>query len=581
MTTSTGRVQRGELTRTLWSLRSAFARVGVFSLVVNLLMLAPTIYMLQVYDRVLASRSELTLLALSLITLVLLAVLAASEAVRSRVLVRAGLRFDQRLSSRVFRASFGAVLGPPAAAPSRAFGDLIELRQFLMGPGIFALCDAPWSPLYIGVLFLLHPWLGVLAIGFVLIQAALAWLGHRRTVAPLAAASATQAEAMAYLQSKLRHSEVIESMGMLGNLRQRWARRHQDHLARQDAALGLTGRVTAFSKFVRYAQQSLALGGGALLVIDGQLSPGAMIAANVLMTRALAPIDQLVSAWRGFVGARDAFVRLGTLLDAHPERHRVAATAIPSGAVSVSDVVAQVPGRAAPLLDGVSLSVPAGTVTVVLGPSGSGKSTLARVLVGLWPCQSGRMLLDGRPIDQWSRTELGPHIGYLPQDVELFEGSIAENIARFGAVDAVRVIEAARAAGLHETILRFPKGYDTPVGAEGGVLSGGQRQRIGLARALHGDPALVVLDEPNANLDDAGEAALLAAVRGCRERGRTVFLISHRPGIVEVADRLLILREGRVQLEGPRDAVIAALKSAEPAVLRPEPLQPEPVSSAS
>ena len=581
MTTSTGRVQRGELTRTLWSLRSAFARVGVFSLVVNLLMLAPTIYMLQVYDRVLTSRSELTLLALSLITLVLLAVLAASEAVRSRVLVRAGLRFDQRLSSRVFRASFGAVLGPPAAAPSRAFGDLIELRQFLTGQGIFALCDAPWSPLYIGVLFLLHPWLGVLAIGFVLIQAALAWLGHRRTVAPLAAASAAQAEAMAYLKSKLRHSEVIESMGMLGNLRQRWARRHQDHLARQDAALGLAGRVTAFSKFVRYAQQSLALGGGALLVIDGQLSPGAMIAANVLMTRALAPIDQLVSAWRGFVGARDAFVRLGMLLDAHPERHRVAATAIPSGAVSVSDVVAQVPGRAAPLLDGVSLSVPAGTVTVVLGPSGSGKSTLARVLVGLWPCQSGRMLLDGRPIDQWSRTELGPHIGYLPQDVELFEGSIAENIARFGAVDAVRVIEAARAAGLHETILRFPKGYDTPVGAEGGVLSGGQRQRIGLARALHGDPALVVLDEPNANLDDAGEAALLAAVRGCRERGRTVFLISHRPGIVEVADRLLILREGRVQLEGPRDAVIAALKSAEPAVLRPEPLQPEPVSSAS
>ena len=581
MTTSTGRVQRGELTRTLWSLRSAFARVGVFSLVVNLLMLAPTIYMLQVYDRVLASRSELTLLALSLITLFLLAVLAASEAVRSRVLVRAGLRFDQRLSSRVFRASFAAVLGPPAAAPSRAFGDLIELRQFLTGQGIFALCDAPWSPLYIGVLFLLHPWLGVLAIGFVLIQAALAWLGHRRTVAPLAAASAAQAEAMAYLKSKLRHSEVIESMGMLGNLRQRWARRHQDHLARQDAALGLAGRVTAFSKFVRYAQQSLALGGGALLVIDGQLSPGAMIAANVLMTRALAPIDQLVSAWRGFVGARDAFVRLGTLLDAHPERHRVAATAIPSGAVSVSDVVAQVPGRAAPLLDGVSLSVPAGTVTVVLGPSGSGKSTLARVLVGLWPCQSGRMLLDGRPIDHWSRTELGPHIGYLPQDVELFEGSIAENIARFGAVDAVRVIEAARAAGLHETILRFPKGYDTPVGAEGGVLSGGQRQRIGLARALHGDPALVVLDEPNANLDDAGEAALLAAVRGCRERGRTVFLISHRPGIVEVADRLLILREGRVQLEGPRDAVIAALKSAEPAALRAEPLQPEPVSSAS
>jgi ATP-binding cassette subfamily C exporter for protease/lipase len=269
------------------------------------------------------------------------------------------------------------------------------------------------------------------------------------------------------------------------------------------------------------------------------------------------------------------------LLDAHPERPRIVATAIPSGAVRLSDVVARAPGRAAPLLDGVSLSVAAGTVTVVLGPSGSGKSTLARVLVGLWPCDSGSMLLDGLPIDHWSRCELGPHIGYLPQDVELFEGSIAENIARFGEVDAARVIEAARAAGLHETILRFPKGYDTPVGAEGGLLSGGQRQRIGLARALHGDPALVVLDEPNANLDDAGEAALLAAVQGCRERGRTVFLISHRPGIVEAADRLLILREGRVQIEGPREAVVAALKSAQPPAIHPAPLRPEPVSSPS
>ena len=581
MTTSTERVHRRELPQTLWSLRRAFALVAVFSLVVNVLMLAPTLYMLQVYDRVLASRSELTLLAVSLITLFLLAVMATSEAVRSRVLVRAGRRLDERLSSRVFHASFAAGLGPSAGVPSRAFGDLIELRQFLTGPGIFALCDAPWSPVYIAVLFLLHPWLGVMAIGFVLIQAALAWFGHRHTVAPLAVAGEAQAEATAYLKSKLRHAEVIEAMGMLGQLRQRWARRHQNHLARQHAALGLAGRVTACSRFVRYAQQSLALGAGALLVIDGQLSPGAMIAANVLMTRALVPIDQLVSAWRGFVGARDAFARLGRLLDAHPERPRIVATAIPSGAVRLSDVVARAPGRAAPLLDGVSLSVTAGTVTVVLGPSGSGKSTLARVLVGLWPCDSGSMLLYGLPIDHWSRCELGPHIGYLPQGVELFEGSIAENIARFGEVDAARVIEAARAAGLHETILRFPKGYDTPVGAEGGLLSGGQRQRIGLARALHGDPALVVLDEPNANLDDAGEAALLAAVQGCRERGRTVFLISHRPGIVEAADRLLILREGRVQIEGPREAVVAALKSAQPPAIHPTPLRPEPVSSTS
>lgn len=579
--TSPDRLNRRELAQTLWSLRREFALVGACSLVINVLMLAPTLYMLQIYDRVLASRSELTLLAVSLITLCLLAVMAGSEAVRSRVLVRAGRRLDERLSSRVFHASFAAGLGPTPAAPSRAFGDLIELRQFLTGPGIFALCDAPWSLVYIAVLFLLHPWLGALAVGFALIQAALAGFGHRRTVAPMAAASEAQAEATTYLKSKLRHAEVIEAMGMLGHLRRRWGRRHQAHLACQHAALGLAGRVVAFGKFVRYTQQSLALGVGALLVIDGQLSPGAMIAANVLMTRALAPIEQGVSAWRGFVGVRDAFARLGALLDAHPERSRAAACVAPSGAVSLSDVVVRVPGRAAPLLDGVTLSASAGTVTVVLGPSGSGKSTLARVLVGLWPCESGRMLLDGVPIDRWSRAELGPHIGYLPQDVELFEGSIAENIARFGDVDAARVIEAARAAGLHETILRFPKGYDTRVGAEGGLLSGGQRQRIGLARALHGDPALIVLDEPNANLDDAGEAALLAAVRGCRERGRTVFLISHRPGIVDAADRLLVLLEGRVQLEGPREAVIAALKSAQPASLQHHQPPPQPALASS
>lgn len=320
---------------------------------------------------------------------------------------------------------------------------------------------------------------------------------------------------------------------------------------------------------MRYTQQSLALGAGALLVIDGQLSPGGMIAANVLMSRALAPIDMLVGTWRGFVGARAAFERLEALLRDHPERDPALSRVAPKGALTLRDVVATAPGRASPILKGVSTAVEPGTVTVVLGPSGSGKSTLARCMMGIWPGVQGEVLLDGLPLDGWDRMELGPYLGYLPQDIELFDGSIAENIARFGEVDPQKVIAAARSAGLHEMILRFPKGYDTPIGEAGNLLSGGQRQRIGLARAVYGNPVLVVLDEPNANLDDVGEAALVRTVQELKAKGCTVFLITHRPGIVAVADRLLILQDGKVQADGPRDAVLAALRAAQP--VRPAP----------
>jgi ATP-binding cassette subfamily C exporter for protease/lipase len=316
----------------------------------------------------------------------------------------------------------------------------------------------------------------------------------------------------------------------------------------------------AWSKFVRYTQQSLALGGGALLVIQGELSPGAMIAANVLTTRALAPIDLMVGTWSSFLSARDAFGRLRDLLAAHPQRDLKAMNVVPQGDMVLKEVVASAPGRETPILKGVSALFPKGSVTVVLGASGSGKSTLARVLLGIWPHSSGDVLLDGHAVRNWDRMELGPHIGYLPQDIELFDGSIAENIARAGRVDSEKVIAAATASGLHAMILRFPKGYDTPMGEAGGLLSGGQRQRVGLARALYGEPALVVLDEPNANLDDEGENALVLAVQALKAQGKTVVLISHRPGIVSVADRLLILHEGTVQASGPRDGVLAALQ---------------------
>jgi len=539
--------------------------VGLLSALANLLMLTPTIYMLQVYDRVMVSQNELTLIAVSLIALALFGVIAVAEWARSKILVSAGLRLDDRLGTRVFNASFESHLTglqTTAAGPSRTFSDLLQVRQFLTGNGIFAFFDLPWVPIYIAVCFMLHPLLGWLSILFAGIQLALAWFSHRLTGAPAEAAQLAQTEVTQYVQGKLRNTEVLESMGMIANLRTQWAKRHQHSLDQGSVAADLAHRLSAISKFVRYTQQSLALGAGAMLVIEGELSPGAMIASNVLMSRALAPIDLLVATWRISINANEAFKRLSVLLNAHPltDRDPALKRMPPRGSITLRGAIATAPGRATPILNGVDLVLAAGTVLVVLGPSGSGKSTLARVILGIWGNVRGEVLLDGIPIGGWDRVELGPHVGYLPQDIELFDGTVAENIARFGEVDSERVIAAARNAGLHEMILRFPKGYDTPMGEAGGALSGGQRQRIALARAVYGNPALVVLDEPNANLDEAGELALSRTVQQLKSAGSTVVLVSHRQGAIALADRLLILNEGRVKVEGPRDDVLAALR---------------------
>ena len=560
-----GFFQRSELTVALATFHKEFWAVGVFSMVANVLLLAPTLYMLQVYDRVMMSQSELTLLFMSLITLFLFLVMAFAEWMRARVLVRAGVRLDERLSSRVFNASFDSYLNQTGGAPPRAFGDLIQVRQFLTGNGVFAFFDTPWVPVYIGVLFMLHPWLGWMAIVFALIQGALAWWGNRASIAPSETATKFASDVNAYLQSKLRNTEVLEPMGMVGNLQRHWSSRYQTSMELNSHALGVSHRITAISKFIRYTQQSLSLGAGALLVIDGQLSPGAMIAANVLTSRALAPIDMLVGVWRSFISAREAFARLEKMLGLYPERDVALKRVAPRGEVALHEVFATAPGRSAPILKNIHLDARPGMVTVVLGPSGSGKSTLARVIVGIWPHVRGNVLLDDLPIQSWDRVELGPHIGYLPQDIELFEGTIAENICRFSAMDSVKVIDAARSAGLHDMILRLPKGYDTPIGEAGNLLSGGQRQRVGLARAVYGDPVLVVLDEPNSNLDDVGEAALMATVRQLKAKGKNVILITHRPGAIAAADQLVMLQDGEIKASGPRDAVLAALRSAQSA----------------
>ncbi len=552
---------RDELSSVLWTLRREFAVVGVFSMVVNLLMLTPTIYMLQVFDRVMMSQNQMTLLVVSLICLFLFGVMAFSEWARSILLVRTGVRLDQLLSQKVFNGTFLAYLNPSDSSPAKAFADLTVVRQFLTGNGVFAFFDSPWVPIYIGVLFLLHPWLGVIAIAFALVQGSIAWFGHRTSKENQLIATRVQAETQGFLSSKLRNVDVLMSMGMLNGLYLRWqGKQHHSLLLTGEAQLK-TNFVSAVSKYVRYAQQSLSLAAGAWLVVVGEISPGAMIAANVLMSRALAPIDLLVSTWPSFLTTKDAFERLRALLKLTPAGRTEVMEHRPVGQLSVEQLGVSVPGRDKPVLDDVSFVTLPGTVTVILGPSGSGKSTLARAMMGIGAMpQKGRVLLDGLPITDWTRESLGPFVGYLPQDIELFDGTVAENIARIGQVNSEAVIAAAEAAGLHQMILRFPKGYDTPMGQAGAFLSGGQRQRIGLARALYGDPSLVVLDEPNANLDDEGEKALLNAMQLLKSKGANVVLISHRPGVLSVADRVVMLKDGKLVASGPRDGVLEALK---------------------
>jgi ATP-binding cassette subfamily C exporter for protease/lipase len=553
-------VLRDPLSTVMWTFKREFLTVAVFSMVVNLLMLTPTLYMLQVFDRVLLSQSQLTLLVVSLLTLFLFAMMAFGEWARSILLVRTGVKLDQALSQKVFRSSFLSYLNPSESDPAKAFGYLITLRQFMTGNGVFALFDSPWVPIYIAVLFLLHPVLGWVAIGFALVQTSIAWYGHSLGKQIQADSAQSQADAQKFMQSKLRNIEVLSSMGMLTGLFARWQKLQHKALLQGGSAQQRLGAVTAVSKFARYSQQSLNLGVGGWLVIVGEISPGAMIAANVLTTRALAPIDLLVMSWPGFLSSKTAYERLKELMGFQHKGREKTLTDVPLGQLKVEGLTVRVPGRDKPVLNKVDFVALPGTVTVVLGPSGSGKSTLARSMLGIWPEFEGRILLDEQDITQWTRESLGPHLGYLPQDIELFDGTIAENIARIGEVDSEKVIAAAQAAGLHQMILRFPKGYDTRVGQAGSFLSGGQRQRIGLARALYGQPVLVVLDEPNANLDDEGENALLNAVLLLKQQGKTVVLISHRQGVLKVADRLVIMQDGQVVASGPRDGVLAALQ---------------------
>ncbi|WP_353232796.1 type I secretion system permease/ATPase [Pseudomonas helleri] len=551
-----------EMLAALTAYKRAFFNIGLFSAVINLLMLAPALYMLQVYDRVLASGNEMTLLMLTLMILGLFGLMGALEWVRSLVVIRLGTQMDMRLNQRVYDAAFEAQLSTGSPAAGQALNDLTSLRQFATGNALFAFFDAPWFPVYLWVIFMFSPWLGLLALGGAVLLMLLAWLNQRVSQGPLKAASELSVEATQQASAHLRNAEAIEAMGMLGTLRGHWLAQHTAFLAQQNLASEKTASVGAWSKGVRLALQSLVLGLGALLAVQGQITAGMMIAGSILMGRVLSPIDQLIGVWKQWTSARLAYQRLESLLQAHPARPPRMALPVPRGELAVEQLSASAPGTLRATLSNLSFTLPAGQVLGVIGPSGCGKSTLARLLIGVWQPLAGKVRLDGALLSQWDKQQLGPHLGYLPQDIQLFAGTIAQNIARFAQVDADKVLAAAQMAGVHSLILQMPEGYDTRLGDGGAGLSGGQKQRIGLARALYGLPALIVLDEPNANLDEAGEQALLQAIAQLKQLKRTLILITHKPNVLTLTDQLLILREGQLQAYGPTAKVLAAPKPA-------------------
>ena len=554
------KVPQNEIMEVLGSFKKTFNSIGVFSAVINGLMLMPAIYMLQLYDSVLTSRNEMTLLMLTLIVIGAYIFLGALEYVRSFVMIRVGAKLDTQLNKRVYTAAFEQSLKQGEGNAGQALKDLTNIRQFMTGNALFAFFDAPWFPIYIFVIFMFHPWLGVFALCGTTVLILLAYINEKISRKPLDEANTMAVVSTNMASNNLRNAEVIEAMGMLPNLQARWDKLHSRFLNLQADASEKAGVVTAISKSTTVALQSLMLGLGALLVLENQISPGMMIAASILMGRAIAPVQLLISVWKQFGSTRSAYDRLIKLLELNPAREPGMALPKPTGVITVENVTAAPPASRVPVIKGLSLSVSAGEVLGIIGPSGSGKSTLARLLVGVWPAAAGKVRLDGADVYLWNKEELGPNIGYLPQDIELFGGTVSENIARFGEVDPDKVILAAKRAGVHQMILNMPEGYDTKLGDGGAGLSGGQKQRLGLARAMYDDPALIVLDEPNSNLDDIGEQALLTALLDLRKRGKTIVLITHRSSIISVTNKLLLLQEGIAKLFGPTKQVIEELK---------------------
>ena len=550
---------RNEIAESLLAFKSVFITVGVFSAILNILMLTPSLYMLQVYDRVLTSRNESTLLMLTVMVVGAYLVLGGLEFVRSFVLIRVSAKLDMMLNKRVYTAAFEQSLKRAGVNAGQFLQDLTSIRQFMSGNALFAFFDAPWFPIYIFIIFLFDTSLGLFALFGSLTLIALAIANERLSKKSLAEANEASIAANNLATNNLRNAEVIEAMGMLPNLMSRWYKLQCRFLLLQGDASEKSGVVSAISRFVRLSLQSLILGLGGLLVLEDKITPGMMIVASILMGRALSPVEQLMSVWKTWSGAKSAYGRINELLTANPARDVNMPLPKPQGLVTVEAITVIPAGGTVPTIRNVSFSIAPGDVLGIIGPSGAGKSTLARALVGIAPTAAGHVRLDSADIFQWNKHELGPHIGYLPQTIELFAGTVSENIARFGEVNPNKVIAAAQQAGVHDMILRLPEGYDTRLGNDGAGLSGGQKQRLGLARAIYDDPALLVLDEPNSNLDETGEKALVAAVKRLQQRGKTIVMITHRSNALAATNKLLLLVEGTAQLFGPTKEVMTAL----------------------
>lgn len=545
----------GDVRRATWR---AIAMVGFFSLFIHVLVLVVPLYSLQIYDRVLSSQSGDTLFWLSLIAITMIIVLAILDALRARILVRMSGWLERRLAPLLLRQNLRDGIGRYGVQGTQSLEDLASLRRFLTGPGAINLFDAPWMPLYLAVIWLLSPWLGMIAtVGAVLLFGT-GLLNEFATRRALADANSTSNDAMAALRATLLGAEAVKPLGMTAAVIAYWARRNETVLRLQALASDRAGTIQAAARFQRLTIQILVVGTGALLVIDRQITPGALIAAAIIVSRALAPAESLIGSWRSVIGARTAYRRIMERLASAQSRPGLRLPA-PKGRLDVEGVSLVTPGSDRAILQGVRFSLAAGESLGIIGPSAAGKSSLARVILGAASPTAGTVRIDGADIATWDSDLLGRHLGYVPQDVRLFPGTVAENIARLGTPDDKLVIEAARMAGAHEMILRLTQGYDTEIDPSSLALSGGQRQLVALARALYNQPSLVVLDEPNSSLDRDGEAALIAALARAKAAGTTTIVIAHRPSIVAGVDRLLVLREGRISMFGPRAEVLARM----------------------
>jgi ATP-binding cassette subfamily C protein EexD len=561
--------QKNPLLAEFGNVKAYFLYATLFSAALNCLMLTPILYMLLVYDRVVSSGSMETLLMLTLLLCLLLVSSGAFDWARSKILIAANVRVEKALRNKVSSAAFRhALLSGDNASSRQVMGDLVGLRQFVVGNGIFCVMDAPWAVIYIGMMFVFHPFFGAAAIASAVVMIILAIVTQKSTGEDMALANGLSRRAQESFGSNLRNSEVIHGMGMAQNIQNKDETLFNVASDFQASSSVSAARLQAISKAFRMLAQSLLLGLGAYLALNQQISPGMMIAGSLLLGRALAPIDMMVANWRSFVDAKGQYTRLNEILRTFvPHRDRLKLPD-PEGNLSVQQLYVIPPGSNSASVKGVSFEVNAGEAVGIIGPSAAGKTSLARSILGVWPARAGLVRLDGADINKWDRDDLGPHLGYLPQDIELFNGSIAENISRFSRSDSEKIIAAAQPAGIHDIILNLSEGYDTLIGSSAGALSAGQRQRVGLARAIYNNPKIIILDEPNSNLDDQGERDLLSALRKLKASGSTILIITHRTPILSLVDKLVMMREGLITHFGPRDAVLKEINSSKAKVTK-------------